>query len=394
MASGIVAHLGGYVKGVSAPTVSANLGGYVFSKVIPGNELVALLGGYVKSLQGQSIRADLGGFCLSLPITPVGPAFLGGFASGLFQTEAFLGGYTFGRHGYSEYVSTRARTLAVAVSEDVVDQSLSMDAQIVFKQIFANEFNAKLDNIATFQNDIHGKAEVLKFKVPPTTSINSIDYVTVPVFDNGIRQVTVTASGALGDGDEWTNVQIDFGDPFDPLGGFKPFQSISGFSGPPPWTASHDYNMSGIYVITIRGQDNLGMVGMNCSGLNLASGLAPGLYFPLIDISGIPRFGEVPPSLQVSFTIQSSGINAPPYTNKQNAQSQIQSPTDDRIQWNFGNREKSVRSAPITYYQSPGLFATVLRYLYTNPSGAAGIDGFGINGKFMVSDTLLIGYGR
>ena len=410
--------IGGFAQGRAHTGPTGIIGGFVFSRVVAGNELFNIVGGFVKSVSpGIAGPATIGGFANSLPLVNAGPSFIGGFSSGLFQNTGTIGGFTFGRPDYNEFAATRGRTLVAATSEIAIDQGLNVDAKVIFKQVFQNEFNAKLDNANTFQNNITAEVEVQKFKSPPQMFILSIDLVPgsgealpsgqpVPNFDpNGTRQVCVTASGILGDGDEFVHAYIDFGDPFRAAGGFTINQSVSGFSStPPPWTACHDYNISGLYVITVRGQDNQGMIGMNCSGLNLASGAIPGLHFPLISISGIPRIGFVPPSLQLSFTTVTSGILTPPFTGKQHIESDVKSPTDERILWSFGNRETSRRKNPITYYNSPGLYAPTLRYLYTNPSGANRIlgpsgffnnfPGFGVNGQFMVSDTLLVGFNR
>jgi hypothetical protein len=346
------------------------------------------------------------GFMLSIPLGDIGPFQIGGVTSGLFQKGPdFVGGYMFGRPQYSEFVATRARTLAAVTSELVADHGLNVDATIVFKQIGQDDINAQVINEKTFQDDIHAKVEVQKFKLPPCAFIQDIQIQAspseplpsgdpMPNFDpSGIRTVSVTASGLLRDGERFVSAQIDFGDPFNNTGiGFKPSQSISGFTGPPPWTSSHDYDMSGLYIITVRTQDDLGMVGMTCSGLNLASGATAGIHFPLVSISGTPRMGEVPPNLQVNFTSTTSGIQSPPFTAAQRAASLIQSPTDERILWNLGNREKSVRKNPVTYYQSPGDYLPALRFLYTNPSGST--PGFGVDGRFMISDTLQIGFNR
>jgi hypothetical protein len=409
--------LGGYIQGDPHAGPTDTIGGHLFAKVIPGNELFDIAGGFVKSTTGSTIAPKIiGGFVLSLPLTEVGPEIIGAYNEGRFQNSANLGGFTFGRPDYNEFVATRARTLTAVTSENVVDQALNIDAKIIFKQLFQNEFNAKLDNVKTFENEINAKVEVEKFKVRPSVFILSIDLLPgsgevipsgqpVPNFDsNGTRQVCVTASGTLGDGDEFVHAYIDFGAPFSKFGGFTLNQSISGFTTGPPWTACHDYNISGLYSVVVRAQDNQGMVGMDASGLNLASGAIPGFHFPKISISGVPRFGLVPPSLRVDFTTTSSGIPFPPYTARQGRLSTIQSPTDNRILWNLGNRETSRRRDPVTYYNSPGLYAPTLRYLYVNPSGAHrklggggffnDFPGFGVNGQFMISDTLLVGFNR
>lgn len=390
-------YIGGYMlsEGLTGP--SGIIGGYLLAKVPTGNDNAGILGGFMKAEPGTSVGpTSIGGFCLGGPLKDVGPIVIGGYADATREAEAKIGGYTFGIPSYSEYVAARSRTLVAVTSDLVAGQKLNMEAQIVFKGVFQNSFNSKLINLNTVSDGFKAKVEIEKFKRPPVVFIQSIMPMAAsgeiipsgqpfPNFFNGARKVCVVASGYLGDGEEFVSAHIDFGDPFDPNGGFKPFLSVSGFNDNPPWSGCHDYNVSGLYVITARAQDDLGMVGMAASGLNLASGASPGIHYPLISISGVPRFGLVPPSLEVKFSVLSSGLSVPPYTQRQSNESKVRTPTDERIIWNFGNRERSMRSNPVTFYQSPGLFSPVLRYIFTNPSGI---------GKFVISDTLLVGFNK
>lgn len=386
--------LGAYTEGGPLTGPTGFLGGYVLAKAVTGNNLFAILGGYTRTDGGIKPPSFMGGFVFSIPVKDEPPVSIGAFASGLTQAESFLGGCIIGRPDKTQFVATRARNLVVATSDNVVDQGLEFDAQIIFKQIFEFGINAKVDNVKTRQNDISAKVEVQKFRIPPTVFIQSVTTVVpsgevvpsgqpIPTFNpSGVRQICVTASGILGDAESWIGARINFGDPFGKLGGFKPLLSVSGFAGSPPWTTCHDYDISGLYVISVRGQDNDGMVGSDISGLNLASGTGFGTHFPAISISGIPRFGIVPLSLQVDFTTFSSGILVPPFTAAQSAASQPQSPTDERIHWDLGNRETSRRKNPRTFYSSPGLYAPTLVFHFTSPSG----------GQYIVSDSLLVGF--
>lgn len=388
--------LGGYIEGGPFVGPTGFLGGYVLAKAVTGNNLVGLLGGYTKTDGGIKPPSFLGGFVFSIPVVDDGPEFLGGFASGLTQAEATLGGCTIGRPDKTQFAAARSRNLVVATSDDVVKQGLEFDAQIIFKGIFDRSFNAKVDNEKTWQNEINAKVDVQKFRIPPSVFIQSITAVVpsgelasnpsgqpVPTFDpNGARKYCVVASGTLGDGESWIGARIDFADPFGKNGGFKPLFSVSGIAGPPPWNTCHDFDISGLYVISVTAQDNDGMVGSAVSGLNLASGAGFGTHFPAISISGDPRMGFVPPSLQVDFTTISSGVSVPPFTAAESAASQPSSPTDERIYWNLGNRETSRRKNPTTFYSSPGLYAPKVMFHYTSPSG----------GQFMISDTLLVGF--
>jgi len=387
--------IGGYAESRGFLVPDGNIGGFVFAKSTEQNQLFAILGGYLNALGTALDPASFGGFALSVPITPEDPRVIGGAASGLFQETRSIGGYSFGQPDFTNFVATRGRTLVIATSEDVTGQELNVDAQIVFKGLSAGNFNAKLDNIKTSQGEVIAVVQVEKFQLPPTVFIQSVNLLpasgeTGPLntlSPGGARQVCVTASGFLNDGDEFISAHIDFADPFtnQPGTANKPFLSVSGFTGPPPWTACHDYDMSGIYKITARAQDNRGMVGMDLSGIALTSGLTAGIHYPVVDISGTPRFGEVPPSMLVNFTLTSSGLMTPPFTSKESNNSLVQSPTDDRILWQFGNRERSLKKNPFTFYQSPGLFAPKVMYKFNHPSGF---------GRIMVSDSLLIGFVR
>lgn len=387
--------IGGYAQSRGFLVPDGNIGGFVFAKSTEQNQLFAILGGYL-NVSGTTVGpASFGGFALSIPITSEDPRFIGGAASGLFQVQESVGGYSFGQPDFTNFVATRGRTIVIATSEDVIGQNLNLDAQIIFKQVAAGNFNAKLDNIKTSQGDVIAAVQVEKFQLPPTVFIQSVELIpasgeTGPLntlSPDGARQVCVTASGFLNDGDEFVSAHIDFADPFtnQPGTAIKPFLSVSGFTGQPPWVACHDYDMSGIYKITARAQDNRGMVGMDLSGIALTSGLTAGIHYPTVDISGTPRFGEVPPSMQVNFTLVSSGLMSPPFTSKESNDSLVQSPTDDRILWQFGNRERSSKKNPFTFYQSPGLFAPKVMYKFNHPSGF---------GRIMVSDSLLIGFVR
>ena len=389
--------IGGYCLAAANEGPSGFLGGYCLSKVPNGNQTFALLGGYLKGQEAPlSGPAFLGGYCLAIPLV-LASGRIGGYTDSKNAREAFLGGYCFGAPDNPESVSARARTLVLANSDLAVGQKLEFDATIVLKQAGQAGFNALLWNVNSADAGFTAEVEVEKFKRPPSVFILSMTKVVgsgeplpsgqpVPNFDpNGARKVCVVASGVLGDGEQWVSAQIDFGDPFDKLGGFKRLLSVSGFSGPPPWSVCHDYDISGLYYVVARGQDDQGMVGMDASGLNLASGAQAGIHYPAISISGQPRSGEVPPSFSVAFTTTSSGLASPPYTAAESEASKVRSPTDSRIMWSFGNRERSVRKDPVTFYQSPGLFAPRLAFLFSNPSGI---------GQFIVSDTLLIGFNR
>lgn len=400
----VSAEIGGYTSGILTATVDAEVGGFALGDpfvgptgIIGGFILgrakdnfnrVGILGGYVRG-EGSNIGpASIGGYVLALDIKDVPAVFIGGMASGQLSNSAEIGGYTFGLPNYSEFAELHARTLVKVRSEDIVDQGLSLDASMIMKQIDDKDFNAKLIIFDTFNSDFNAKFNVLKYKNRPSVQILSVTPPSGGLGVDGCTQVTVVASGTLGEGQEWINSYIDFGEPYKSLNPtvFNPNMSVSGFNTPPPWTATYDYCSSGKYVITARGQDNLGLVSMDAYRLNLASGLGDE-NFPQISISGIPRDGIVPDALKVQFTMQSSGLPADVWGFAQNLITTINPDltlADNRIQWNFGNREISTRTSPFTYYQSPGLYAPTLRFRFIHPSGNV----------MWVSDTLLLGFNR
>lgn len=366
-ASGI---LGGYLLADPpfSNTASGFLGGYLLGTSLAHAFGSAILGGYTEGAGGIEAPVSIGGYLDAFPKTLAGVFFLGGAASGLNQNTAFVGGFSFGEPVSQEFAETHARVLAKASDTSTIDQKLEIDALVIFKQRSNEDFYAKFIIADTANSEFNAKIDIDKFKIPPTVTITNVAVSGGGLIPSGL--VTVTASGSLGDGDEFISSYIDFGEPVLPDGKGALNGSISGFNGPSPWTASHSYSSSGIYTIVARGQDNLGMVGSDVYQLNLASGLIAGIDYPLISISGTPRFGEVPPSLQVDFTLSTSGSIV------------IQSPADPNLHWNFGNREKSQRRNPLTFYNSPGLYAPICRFRYVRPDGNV----------VYVSDSLLIGF--
>jgi hypothetical protein len=374
---------GGYTFGVR--NTSAGIGGYLFARAAEDANRVGILGGYALGESNDFPPISIGGFIRSLELLPFGPVFIGGGVSGLLQNDNnVIGGYTFGRPSGVEFTELHARTLVKVRSEDVVDQGINLDAQLILKQVQDTDFNARFVWAGQSSSDFNAKFKVEEFANLPTIQILSVTPSSgAPGETGGCTQVTVVASGVLGDGDEWINTQIDFGEPLQSSSPrvFTENLSISGFSGPPPWTTFHDYCVSGRYVVTVRGQDNKGLVAMDCFQLNLASGLSED-NFPRVSINAVPRQGTVPDSVFVQFSLEASGLPSPPFTQAESNATDVVGNSDRRIFWSFGNRATSQRTNPNTYYQTPGLYAPTLRYLYDHPSG----------GKMWVSDTLLIGF--
>jgi len=339
----------------------------------------ALLGGYLKAGGGGPVLTSLGGYVFALVLNSTTNERLGAYVLSRRERSAFLGGYAIGTPSGTRFVEAHARVLAKANSDNAVGQSLNVDAKVIFMGQAASEFNAQFILYRQNFSEFNAQTKVTRYYTRPTTAIVTVQRLLNPgesglspmpnMGPSGYRRVQVTVSGGLGTCPEWIHGYIDFGEPA--RGDAATLDaSISGFTGNPPWTAYHDYAVSGIYMITARGQDNCGQVAMDVYRLQLASGLTPGVHFPAISISGLPRSGEVPESLMVQYSLVSSGVFG------------VASPTDANLYWNFGNRETSRKKNPRTYYNSPGLYAGVARFRHKVG-----------NGKYIwAQDSLLIGY--
>lgn len=277
------------------------------------------------------------------------------------------------------------------------------------------DITAQMPVSNTSTTDIVAKLEVTKNKGAPTVTITSVT-PSSGVLENGVKQVSVTATGTLGDGTVWNSAQIHFGEILDTDA------SISGLTGNPPWILTHNYHASGLYFIIARATDNLGMVGSDVTTLNLASGVdlhgSPAMA-PYISISGIPSSGTIPPTLDVDFRCRMRYWQIWPgdyeslYTNLNrvdawrereilniNIPYQRKTPntrvgplgttyffdkkTMDHLYWDFCNGDRSQeRGRPRTGYYRPGTYAAVCRYVWDNPSGY---------GRFYTGDSLQIGW--
>ncbi len=333
---------------------SGILGGFAQSVGIPGQDAVALLGGIASGTGFQFPDTSIGGYVNALPLIGASGFVVGGFVDSKYQAGPFsLGGFVWSIPGTSRFAEMHGRVLAKANSEDTVGQSLNIDAQIAFIQADQSDFNAKLSISNTFKSDFNAKLTVGKSKRPPQVVITSVTPQSgIPINGSGI-DVCVVASGNLRDGNQWVINQIDFGEPErdelptanSSISGFDLGSQVTGV-----WSGCYNYRDAGIYTITARGVDDFGMVGMDSFNLNLASGLVAGVDYPLISISGTPRSGVVPPSMNVDFTLVASGSFQP------------SSPTDSNLFWNFGNLARSNTVNPFTYYSSPGLYLVTARY--------------------------------
>jgi hypothetical protein len=367
-ASGVIAvrfpdvFVGGYTWGwITEPAVYA--GSYVLSIAPVGQMEAGLLGGVMSADSGTMVSATIGGYINSLQLTTVPVAIIGGFGSGQFQEDAIIGGYAFGCPNYTEYAEAQARVLAKANSENAAGQSLNIDAEISLIGQATKEFYGLLELRDTNKTDFNAILTLGKSYNRPTVTITSVTPASGSPTISG--PVTVVASGALGDGDFWDKIVIDWGEEFD---------EVTATTGEPPWSGTFSYSTSGIYAINVRAKDNNGAVGSDVYLLNYASGLVQGVDFPYIRLTGTPRSGIVPPSLSVSFTIEASGI-----------QTGFNMQQTDRVYWNFGNGHITEgKLTPNTLYSTPGWYAPVVRYLYSS----------GVSHRVWVSDTLLIGYNR
>lgn len=362
--------IGGYIDAQGNPVGNFIIGAYVNSEAEEGSNHFGIMGGAVSGDGGVVPAQIIGGYVDAVPKTDVGPIFIGGGASGLNTDLAVVGCEIFGRADYSEYAEEHARVLVKANDADAAEQKLEIDAVIILKQEQSEDFNARFIVSDTARSEFNAKVTVGKYKSPPTATITNVTASGDGNLGVDNNVVTVTFDGNLVDGYEFNNAYIDFGDPVNAEGIYNDNASISGFSGPGPWTASHTYTSSGIYHITVRAVDNNGFVGMDVQQINMASGLVAGTDYAYIDISGVPRIGEVPPSLNVDFTLATSGSIG------------VSSPTDPNLYWTFGNLERSQKKNPSTYYSSPGRYVVIARYKYNHPAGSI----------VWSSDTLRVGY--
>lgn len=346
--------LGGWV--IAEPTFdSLNnlLGGFVQGEGLPGQEAVALLGGWASGFAFIQPEKTVGGYVNALPLTDASGFVIGGAVSGLFSHGPdFLGGFVWGVPGLRQFAEMHARTLVKANSEDAFQQGLNLDAVIAFIQRDQEEFNGLFRVANTFQSDFNARLVVGQNKRPPRVVITSVTPQSGLPGSGGL-EVCIVASGNLFDGEQWVINQIDFGEPVRDSAS-TPNNSISGFDqgnqNPGIWSGCYNYRDPGVYIVTARGVDNLGMVGMDHFVLNLTSGLTACVDYPCISISGIPRIGDVPPQLKVDFDVVASGSFTP------------SSPTDPNLFWNFGNLARSNKVSPFTYYASPGLYTPVARF--------------------------------
>jgi len=358
--------------GIRVPV--ASIGGLILSKAIFDKQKVGIIGGLARCHAFEK-PGSIGALAHALIFIGKPSGVIGGLGSGIFAFGPnSIGAIVLSESDCKQFVETHGRTLVKVRSKDVIDQDLNIDCVVMLKGVSNKDFNGRFIIKSTAASDFNAKFKVERHKRPPIVQILSVTPQSGILGPNGCRKVIVVASGTLRDGKEWVNAQIDFGEPLTETSPktFTHNASISGFNTPPIWSGYHDYCVSGKYIITARGEDNFGMVGMDEFHLNLASGL-PSNMMPNISISGTPRFGEVPVSVQVDFTTLSNGI--PP-------NSALGVNSDRRILWAFGNRESSQKTNPTTFYQSPGDYIIVLRYLYSYLDGK----------KVWVSDSLRLGY--
>jgi hypothetical protein len=433
----------------------STIGGHLFSKVRPDQTTLERIGGITKA-PGSEISARVGAYCLSLPLTDFGPAFIGGFGSGLFEfgpneePQGILpriGGWLFGRPDFSTFIEQHSRTLVKVRSEDIIDQALNLDAKVIFAGRDEQDFNALLTIFNTVNTDFNARLEVAKFKQPPTITITNVESNTL---DDGCVYVQVTASGNIVEPNaEWNYSNIDFADPLEVVvnrDGTIPnrsllrdtlLNSVSGFGSAAQldfisdngasgvvWTSDHVFCSSGVYQITASIRDTDGMTSMDVfeldllpSGSLLWAGITEtpiaGQDYPALAISGLPRFGNVGnddfgaitnQDVLVYYGATLSGFfsdNQPNkfvFANLQDVSGVVQK-IDERIHWQFGQgaKQRSILN-PFANYRSPGFYIPVARYRYLHPSGTS-LYGSGLSpraekglGVIWIQDTLKFGF--
>jgi len=413
------------------------IGGRMFSKPTIDQRNNTFVGAFIRA-PGFTNNQGVGGFCLSQPLASAPTAFIGGKSSGLFQRDSDpIGGWIFGRPSDTNFIEQHSRTLVKARSENVIDQGLNIDNQIILFQRENSNFFGRLQTEATDQADFNAKLAVETFRVRPTSQVEIFK-----VSGSGdVTEVEVIASGIPGESETlFTYGEIDFGEPYktivNPDGSTCPggvtmptaSGSVSGYGfsqlNPGPVGTSgiwqmkgkHVYNQPGKYIITTKFVDSLGMTHMRgfCCDTLTASGKLDnivdppvrGVDYPAIDISGIPRQGQVPQALQVDFAMRASGdLSAgafPARDNFVNKMNTTQNPnTNDLIAWTFGNGNNSTQKEPIAFYQNPGFYIPVLRYQFKHPSGTlisasgggpGGLDPIYGDKTIWLSESLLVGF--
>lgn len=289
------------------------------------------------------------------------------------------------------------------------------------------DFRGRLGIESTSNSQFHGKLEITKDKLIPTT------FATVNKFTDasGVIEVIVEASGIPGESDSFfVSAQIDFGEPYDvefgvegqvlrggvalptvsgSISGFEfdqlnPGPSVSGFS--KTIRASHIYRDPGRYIITTKFTDNLGIVhmqGFECDLLTTGSIASnpgvpvKGIDYPAIEISGIPREGAVPGSLRIDYTLRSSGTGFAVLESEVGKLNNTTISSNDFVNWSFGNGFTGTIKRPFAYYDAPGFYIPVLRYQFDHPSGIqTGLDASGVpvygTRSIWLSESLLIGF--
>lgn len=416
--------IGGYMSSISAP-ISGQIGGYIFGvQPVPGHNIGGLLfskarldqrnnqyvGAWIKA-PGFTNGQRVGGFLLAQPLQSAPTAFLGGAASGALQFgpeeelqgTPRIGGWIFGRPDATQYAEQHSRTLVKARSEDVVDQGLNIDNQLILFQRENANFWGRVQTESTDFNEFHGRMAVESFRERPTSDVVVNSFTDA----SGVTEVEVCASGIPGEaGTFFTFGEIDFGEPYLTLIGASgtttpggvAFPTVSGsvsgydffqLNPQPPgasgtWQmkAKHVYDHPGHYIITTKFIDNLGMVHMRGFFLDLLGAGSidslptvptKGVDYPGVDISGLPRLGNVPPSLLVDFDMRASGLPTEKIFPERDAvvtnYNKDNPGTNNFLQWNFGNGVVTTDKRPFNYYQNPGFYVPVFRYQFRHPSG-------------------------
>lgn len=387
-----------------------SIGGHLFSKPRIDQRNNNFIGAYTKA-PGFTNEKRIGAFLLAQPLQSAPTSFIGGSASGAFQFgpgeelqgEPRIGGWIFGRPDSTQFAEQHSRTLVKARSEDVVDQGLNIDNQLILFQRENANFYGRLQTESTDFSDFHAKLAVESFRERPTSEVT----VSAITDASGVTEVEVCASGIPGEvGTFFTFGEIDFGEPYRTLAGASGTTtpggvayptvsgSVSGFdffklnptpvgsSGTWQMCAKHVYDHPGEYIITTKFIDNLGMVHMRGFALDLLGAGSieslpteptKAIDFPGVDISGLPRLGNVPPSLLVDFNMRASGLSVEKIFPERDAvvtnYNKNNPGTNNFLQWNFGNGSVTTTKRPFAYYTNPGFYVPVFRYQFKHPSG-------------------------
>lgn len=274
--------------------------------------------------------------------------------------SGFLGSYNSAiGSGTTSNASVLMTVDIVVNSSGVTQQDHRLPLFVTMGAEFAvsGEFYSSLLVQKTDNADFGARIKVGKEVPIPSGNINAVlvngsGITEASGFEFGVASgLTVTVSGSYSGTKELHNASIDFAEGINSYSG-----GLTVTSG--DFSSTHTYSYPGVYVITTRVQDVDGSVNMEKFRLNFASDLS-GSDLGAISGTATPQSGLINSEnyLPVSFSVSgSSGVS-------------INSPTDSKLYWRFGNNGLSQKRAPSGNYAQPGNYIPISIYQYSSPSG-------------------------